>query len=305
MDLGRPDQPTVTVLLSIYRAQEYLEQFLASLEAQNGVSIRLLYLLDDEDSSSEDAIRSHFPTAVRLGIPGGNGVPTAYLELLRNAPLESDYYCFADQDDIWLPGKLSRAVRALAGCAGEPTLWVSRVRPFREQDHLTIPGQAYPSSIPRPSWRHALVENVGPGCAMVWNRPLQIVLGQAGAHEGIMMHDWWVYAFASVTGRVILEPDPQVLYRLHDSNAVGIDRSPVNRIRRLVRGRSSDRTSLESQAKALLDSCRHRMTTEQISVVADIAGRRRFRKFLRAVRGDVYRTSRVEYPLLCGRMLWQ
>lgn len=303
MDLGTAKQPTVTVLLSIYRAEGYLEEFLPSLEAQHGVTIQLVYLLDDDDSSSEDAIRSHFPTAVRLGISGGNGVPTAYLKLLRSAPLESDYYCFADQDDLWLPGKLDHAIRALAGCSGDPALWVSRVQPFRELHGRRSTRDAYPRSVPRPSWRHALVENVGPGCAMVWNRKLQEVLVETGEREGIMMHDWWVYAVASITGRVVMERDPQVLYRLHESNAVGIDRSLMSRIRRLVGHSSSTRRNIESQAQALLDALGQCMTTEQTSVVTDMAGSRRLRKFLRAVRGDVYRTTRGEYPLLCGRML--
>ena len=140
---------------------------------------------------------------------------------------------------------------------------------------------------------------------MVWNKALQSVLAESGNRKGIMMHDWWVYAVASITGRVILEPDPFVLYRLHQSNAVGIDKSLVGRFRRLIRGTSPYQASIESQAQALLDAYGNRMTKEQVSVVSDIAGQRRFRKFLRAARGDVYRTSRAEYPLLCGRMLWR
>ena len=139
---------------------------------------------------------------------------------------------------------------------------------------------------------------------MIWNRALQTVLNDSVEHQGVMMHDWWVYAVASITGDVILEPDPQVLYRLHGSNAVGIDRSPISRLKRLLRQRASRRTTIETQALALLNAYRHIMTKEQISVVSDIAGSQRTRKLRRAVLGHVYRTSRAEYPLLCGRMLW-
>lgn len=297
--------PTVTVLLSIYRGQRYLNDLLTSLGTQRGVRLRLLYLLDDEDRSPEGVIRLHVPGAHRLDVPGGNGVPAAFFKLLESAPRNSDYYCFADQDDVWLPGKLSHAVRALAGCSSEPALWVSRVRPFRSMDQRANFLPPYPRAVPRPSWRHALVENVGPGCAMVWNGALQAMLAECGEREGIIMHDWWVYAVASISGQVIVEPDPQVLYRLHDFNTVGIDTSLTSRFRRLVRRSTFNRTRIETQARALLDMHGHRMTREQVSVVTDIAGPRRFRRFLRAVRGDVYRTSRAEYPLLCGRMLWR
>lgn len=305
MDTGTARQPTVTVLLSVYRGRKYLEELLESLQAQFGANLQLLYLLDDGDSSPEAVIRTYIPGACRLDVPAGNGVPVAFLKLLESAPIDSDYYCFADQDDVWLPGKLDHAVRALAGCSNGAALWASRVRPFRDVDRRREFDHAYPHSLPRPSWRHSLVENVGPGCAMVWNKALQSVLAESGNRKGIMMHDWWVYAVASITGRVILEPDPFVLYRLHQSNAVGIDKSLVSRFRRLIRRTSPYQASIETQAQALLDAYRNRMTKEQVSVVSDIAGQRRFRKFLRAARGDVYRTSRAEYPLLCGRMLWR
>ena len=282
-----------------------MNEFLASLELQRGATIRLLYLLDDDDPSPEHSIRLRFPGAQRLPIPGGHGLPTAYFKLLESAPLDSDYYCFADQDDVWLPEKLDHALSELCSFSHEPALWVSRIQPFRELDGRRFLQPVLPRALPRLSWRHALVESAGPGCAMVWNQELQHVLSDAGQHRGIVMHDWWIYAVASITGRVLLEPNPQVLYRLHASNAVGIDNSLASRVRRLVERPSSSPPDFTSQAQALLEVFKHRMTPEQASVAADIASGERVRRFLRAMRGHVYRTRRAEYPLLCGRMLWR
>ena len=45
---------------------------------------------------------------------GGNiGVGNSFMNLLYQAGDEFDYYAFADQDDIWFPLKISKAVEKI------------------------------------------------------------------------------------------------------------------------------------------------------------------------------------------------
>lgn len=297
------EPPVVAGLLSVYEGREYLPELLHSLAGQTSAKVLLYYLLDDGDVTQGEMIKAAMPGAEQIEEPSRLGLPAAYMRLLYRVPQEAAFYCFVDQDDIWLPGKLERAIRALSQRDNEPALWVSRVRPFVDQRGHRRLGRTFPATLPRASWRNALVECIGPGCAMVWNRALQQAVTAQPSQNGILMHDWWLYAVASTVGSVIVEPDPLLLYRLHEANAVGIDRSLRSRVVRWKAGRSPGRASIESQAQSLMESFGLEMSPEQRTATMEIASRDRLRAFSRAVRGEVYRNRRLEYPLLCARML--
>lgn len=295
--------PSVTGLLSIYEGRAYLPALLESLTAQREVDLALEYVLDDGDLWAAELVQQFCPNARPVAVQPGAGVPASYLELLRRAQSRSDFYCFVDQDDIWNKDKLREAADALSQYGSKPALWVCRVTPFRTYDGTQIDEGVHPRWIPRPSWRNALVENIGPGCAMVWNRGLHEILTSRHTPGGILMHDWWVYAVASTVGQVIVEPRALVRYRLHGGNAVGIDNSPLSRFRRWHRARSNANATIETQARALLAAYDDLMSDEQRECTWSVASGHRTNNFMLAARGRIYRHRRSDYPLLCARML--
>lgn len=221
---------TVQVLLSTYNGAAYLKQQIASLVAQDYSDVRIL-ARDDGSSDGTIAMLRDLQTIhhQRLEVVYGANVGFAqsFLELLKLSSPTANYVAFCDQDDVWHPGKVSRAAKALTPAPQDtPMLYSSRLT-VTDEDLNTI-GQ---SRIPRKelSLRNALVECPTPGPTMVMNQAARRLLLH-GNPRNIYSHDWWTYLVVSAFGRIVFDEEPSLLYRQHASNVFG---TRVGFIRRL------------------------------------------------------------------------
>ena len=142
------------------------------------------------------------------------------MTLLRAVSADTDYAAFCDQDDVWLPDKLSSAVEALQGVEG-PGLYCCAVRLVIQ----SLPDiKVHRRCVRGPSFENALVENIATGCTIVLNRAA-IDLLASRSPRALLMHDAWCYLVLAGCGRVVYDPRPHVLYRLHASNTIGVGRT--------------------------------------------------------------------------------
>jgi len=292
----------VCVLLSCFRGQDFISSQAESIAQQTGVGIQVVFHMDEECSSTESLVRLWLPNAQRQVPPVGLGLPQAFFALVAAASDTAAYYAFSDQDDVWEPNKLARAVAALCEEGDQPTLWVCRIAPFRHKTGEFLP--VHPRRIPHPSFGNALVETIAPGCAMVWNRALQEILLKGLPVEDALMHDSWTYLVASAFGRVMVEPEPLVHYRVHDNNTVGIRNDVRSRTRRFKQLFASDAgPTLATQASAFVNAYGPRMTPRQLNTAMAVAESRRFSLALGWLRGELVRQNRLENLLLLTRLL--
>lgn len=225
----------VVVLMSTYNGEAFLSEQIGSILAQT-VPPTLIVRDDGSDDGTcallEDYARSgwlqFFRGQSRLG------VQASFLHLLCRHTAGADYVAFADQDDVWSPLKLERALRALARLpASRPALYCSRAT---VTDESLVPIGMTPMWPKAPAFGNALVENIVSGCTCVLNAAAAEVLRSGPAPRHARYHDWWCYLVISGFGEVIYDRAPTLLYRQHRSNAVGIARSAVRRgLRRLRR----------------------------------------------------------------------
>ena len=108
-------------------------------------------------------------------------------------------------------------VSALAAFDG-PTLYCSAVNLVGEDLKFI---RVHRRCVRRPSFENALVENIATGCTIVLNRPA-IDLLASRVPKDFLMHDAWSYLVVAGCGYIVYDPRPQVLYRLHGSNTVGV-----------------------------------------------------------------------------------
>jgi len=169
------------------------------------------------------------------------GAANSFFTLLDGCGDECDYFAFADQDDVWLPDKIERAVFSL-GRHGteEPMMYCSRAEYVDESlGHIGY------SRIPkRVDFTNALVENIAIGCTVVLNRSARNLLRRRVPQKALM-HDWWCYLVVSALGTVVFDERPGIKYRQHAGNAVGGTSSRVELLRqgitRFVRSSPSAR----------------------------------------------------------------
>lgn len=210
--------PRVVVLMSTYEGARYVAEQLDSILRQLPPGGRVLVRDDGSRDDTLQRVQAIGDPRVTLTQGANLGFGGSFLTLLSMAPADADLVMFADQDDIWLPGKIERAWQHLAPLGARPGLYGSaqmlvdaELRPL----HATPP---WPRG---PSLANALTENIITGCTAALNRPAVDLLQRAGVPQGVYFHDWWFYLVLSAFGTVVYDDQPSLLYRQHGRNVIG------------------------------------------------------------------------------------
>jgi len=269
--------PSVAVLLSTYNGAAYLPEQLDSLAAQQGVTVRLHVRDDGSSDSTLEVLRGyarHWPSLANIRSGPNLGAAGSFLELLRTAPDDADFYAFCDQDDVWLPRKLARAAEALGGDE-RPALYCSNLTCVAED--LTPLGVPAPNGDPR--LEHLIFENIATGCTVVMNAAARDLVNARLPQRGVVMHDWWcALVVAANCGRVHYDPEPSLLYRQHGANSVGSSASRLGQTlrnaARFIRAPQSF-YRIHAQAEELLRIHGERMAPDAARVVRALVNSRR------------------------------
>jgi glycosyltransferase involved in cell wall biosynthesis len=213
-----PLPPRVVVLMSTFHGERHVAEQLRSILQQLPATGRVLVRDDGSNDATVACIEAFAEPRIEI-VRGANiGFGASFLTLLTLAPDDADLILFADQDDVWLPGKIERAWQHLAPLAGSAALYGGAKRLV--DANMRLLGTSPPWPRP-PSFRNALVENIVTGCTAAINRPALALLKLAGPAHGVHFHDWWLYLVISAFGRVVFDDTPTVLYRQHGGNQIG------------------------------------------------------------------------------------
>lgn len=223
----------VNILLSTYNGERYLPELLDSITNQTYPFLKIT-IRDDGSSDNTISIVEKFARA-RSGVTlirGTNiGITRSFFTLLRVADT-CGYYAFCDQDDVWLPDKVERAVNAINSYpVDKPVMYCSAYGLVDEE--LRPIGKSCRKEI-KPGFGNALVENNATGCTIVLNNAARDILIKK-LPKNALMHDWWTYMVISAVGIVTYDPVPSILYRQHASNVLGVMTSPLGRWKRRMR----------------------------------------------------------------------
>ena len=236
----------VRILLCTFNGAAHLQEQLDSFLAQDHDDWSL-WVSDDHSTDATRRILQAFILAnpdreVRLFDGVGRGHAANYLSLLCRPELPADcFVALSDQDDVWLPDRLSRGLARVATCEaahGEvPVLYGSRTRLV--DDGLAPMGLSRGLRRP-PSFGNALVQNVMAGNTLLLNPEALELVRDAGPGPDVPFHDWWLYLLLSGAGaQVEFDEQPTVLYRQHGRNALGTPNTLRGSIKRLDMVRKS------------------------------------------------------------------
>ena len=166
---------------------------------------------------------------------------------MQHTDLQSRYYAFADQDDVWHPKKLWYAVAMLEKQPlAQPLLYSADV--ICTSADLKSRWKETCRIRRGTSFGNALLENICRGCTQVFNRELLLLVREHPPGSG-RMHDWWMYLTAACFGTVVYDKKAYVLYRQHENNAIGVKRSRSQRWMSRIRHCKQKRHLLTGQAR--------------------------------------------------------
>lgn len=219
--------PSVAVLLAAYNGKQYIQEQMDSLFNQEEVTLQLFISVDlSTDGTYEWCKRlennNKNITVLEYGERFG-GAGKNFYRLIRDVDFtEYDFVALADQDDIWLQNKLSRAVH----CINEQKVsaYSSDVMAFWENGLKKLVKKSYPQKT-----YDYLFEAAGPGCTYVFKRSVilefkKFMSRHSAAIDQVDSHDWMLYAFCrSRKISWFIDDKPMMLYRQHNTNQVGFN----------------------------------------------------------------------------------
>lgn len=238
METGKP---LISILMAVYEPRmDWLKEQLCSLNAQTYPNLRL-YIRDDcsptvsvgEIAAAADECITAFPyTIVRSEKNMGSD---ATFQMLT-AEAEGEYFSYCDQDDVWLPEKLSMLQEALVesgaqmACSdmyiidGQGRQMADSMKKVRRH-HVFRSGEGLAPGL--------LTHNFASGCTMLL--PARI------AKEAIpfcpyMVHDHYLALFAAARGAIRSLERPLIRHRVHGGNQTGLlagvkDKESYKRVR--------------------------------------------------------------------------
>lgn len=229
-DSAQTTMPQIDILMATFNGECYLREQLDSIISQSYSNWRLLVSDDVSQDSTLDILRSYEAVDSRIQIVSCN---TKYGGALPNfqsllSYVESDYFMFCDQDDIWLDTKVEQSlnrIQEMERSLGQdlPLLVYTDLKPVDEDlkpladslfDYESFSHEAG-------SLAKVFVENNAWGCTMLGNYTLCELMTRCARLDGIVMHDWLANLVAHSFGSVSVIDQPTILYRQHRGQAVG------------------------------------------------------------------------------------
>ena len=250
----------VAILLCTFNGAAFLEEQLNSFNIQTYKNW-ILVVSDDHSTDDTKQILSKFkdqqPSGKVLILDGPNeGFARNFLSLTAKTCRSADYFAWADQDDIWLPDKIERAIGNLKSFSNKkPSLYCGRTLLITsKREHIGYSKPIYK----QPCFQNALAQNIAGGNTMVFNSAACELITQSAANTRIVSHDWWAYIIiTAVGGHVIFDNEPCLLYRQHDNNLVGGLTNNKTTLRRITsKMLGQNKTWNDSHISALQDNKR-------------------------------------------------
>ena len=235
-------QPKFAVLLAAYNGMQWIADQLDSILAQKDVIVQIFISIDTSSDdtlnwclskATQDTRITVLPSTEHFG-----GAAKNFFHLIREVDFRDfDYIAFADQDDLWLPDKLSTAHNRIID--GNYAAYSGNVTAFWEDGRQMLINKAQPQRK-----YDFLFEAAGPGCTYVLRTSYALkfkffLIQNWDAVNGLSLHDWFIYAWYRANNLPwYIDIASKILYRQHNHNQVGANQGIKAILKRLAMIRS-------------------------------------------------------------------
>lgn len=271
-------QNEVLILLSTFNGEKFISQLLESLSRQKEVNISVLVRDDGSTDRTIDFLHN-YAGKLKLNVIEGNNIGLdASFKLLMNESkkYDFDYIAFCDQDDIWMPDKLIRAILMIQS-SGKSHYASKRLKFSLDIERSTV----YPKVEVKATFPNSIFENIAPGCTMVIRRKHFNNLLREGCAEITGRYDHILYLMSSALKENCFDQQARINYRIHSSNAVGIVRLRKHSIKKIL---TEVRVKSE-QLEVIYEKLNVQMDETDLKLCSEILSKRSFASHLRWIWG--------------------
>ena len=256
--------PQIAILMCTYNGEQFLSEQLDSIQNQDYKNWTL-YVNDDGSKDKTLAILKTYQKKwglKKLHIRRGpqKGFCQNFLNIINDPKIKADFYFLCDQDDVWMPHKLSQTLKKLSKLNPlKPKLYCARTT-YVSSDAKRILGQSDLFLKP-PSFKNALIQSIAGGNTMAFNNHLKKI-AQKYPEVNVVSHDWWLYILNElVGGQTLYDFNSTIWYRQHSRSLIGANTgliAKLKRLRMLLNGKYREYNTMHLNAfyKIYLDGLR-------------------------------------------------
>lgn len=235
------DLDRVHIIMAAYNGEAYIREQIMSIRESTHKDW-VLWIFDDGSSDNtaetvksqveEDTERIHY-----IVNTSNKGVTLNFLEGVRFAAgykeesfegteAVNQYFMFCDQDDVWMPDKIEKSLKAMKrfekkySCKLPLVIFTDAII---ADEHLGAISSSFHKSnhlnTSKLGFGNILMENKLIGCTMMFNTALVKKLTVLPVHA--RYHDWWIGILGAAFGHIVYLPHPTIYYRQHGGNVVG------------------------------------------------------------------------------------
>ena len=235
--LNKKKIPKVAILLAAHNGEKFIYRQIKSILSQQNVQV---FIFINDDGSKDATIKicnslvkiySNITlfenNELRFGSSAAN-----FFNMIEKINFDKyDFVGFSDQDDIWRPYKIFRAINKIEECFDG---YSSNVRPFHKKKLLKTVNKSN-----KQTEFDFLFEGGGAGSTILLKKKviqgLQVhLLNSPWIKKKINHHDWLTYAFTRYKyGNWYIDKYNSVYYRQHNYNELGSSDSVIGFFKRL------------------------------------------------------------------------
>lgn len=217
----------VEILLATYNGEQYIRQQLESILSQDYDNWVIRACDDASTDGTYNILKEYqekYPDKFILekNEQGFGSAKKNFMNLIKNSTC--DYVMCCDQDDVWLPNKISLTMQAMKeNEQGEMPVLVHTDLKVVDANLNVLSESFFEHSNFRKEFElnEILIQNFVTGCTMMMNRPMVDLMSRGDNCDRILMHDWVASVLATSVGKVTFVDVPTMLYRQHAINSVG------------------------------------------------------------------------------------
>lgn len=217
----------VEILLATYNGERYLREQLESILSQDYENW-MLRACDDASTDHTYEILEEYrdkysdKIIIEKNQKGFGSAKKNFMNLIKNS--SCDYVMCCDQDDVWLPNKISLTLQEMKKTeSGDMPVLVHTDLKVVDSELQVLSESFFEHSNFRKEFElnEVLIQNFVTGCTTMMNRKLVDLMSQIDDCDKILMHDWVAAVLATAVGKVGFVDTPTMLYRQHAINSVG------------------------------------------------------------------------------------
>ena len=243
--------PLISIAMATYNGEKYLKEQLDSIYSQTHKNIEVIVTDDCSTDKTVEVLEQYSKShGLKYFVNEQN---LGFVKNFEKAAslCQGEYIALSDQDDIWLPHKLTSLVQNI----GDNILACSDAKLIDENNIVIAESQFEYSKRPKNiklTFYKLMFRNYIWGCTILMKK--EILKKAHPIPLGAESHDQWYGLIASSLGGIYIHKEPLMLYRQHVENHFGAKRhtrvSIINKILLMINPEHFKKRVMEGKEKS-------------------------------------------------------